>query len=75
MSGNVWEWTEDCWNDNYNGAPSDGSAWTGGNCGLRVLRGGSWFSEPQLTRSANRGRGGMTSRSSSLGFRLARMLP
>lgn len=42
MSGNVWEWTEDCWNANYNGAPNDGSAWTSGECGRRVVRGGSW---------------------------------
>jgi formylglycine-generating enzyme required for sulfatase activity len=39
VHGNVWEWTEDCWNDNYNGAPADGSAWTAGDCSRRVLRG------------------------------------
>jgi formylglycine-generating enzyme required for sulfatase activity len=48
MSGNVYEWTEDCWNSNYNGAPADGSAWTSsGDCSARVLRGGatnSWES-------------------------------
>ena len=75
MHGNVWEWTEDCWNDNYNGAPSDGSAWTSGNCGLRVLRGGSWYSFPQFTRSAFRGRVDVSYRNFNLGFRLARMLP
>ena len=42
MHGNVWEWVEDCWNDSYVGAPSDGSAWESGECGYRVLRGGSW---------------------------------
>jgi formylglycine-generating enzyme required for sulfatase activity len=42
MIGNVWEWTEDCYHDNYSGAPSDGSAWSGGSCEKRVLRGGSW---------------------------------
>ncbi|MBL9048468.1 MAG: SUMF1/EgtB/PvdO family nonheme iron enzyme, partial [Tabrizicola sp.] len=43
MSGNVWEWTEDCWNEDYVGAPNDGSAWTTGECSVgRVLRGGSW---------------------------------
>jgi formylglycine-generating enzyme required for sulfatase activity len=41
VHGNVWEWTEDCWNESYNGAPADGSARTNGNCGERVLRGGS----------------------------------
>ena len=40
--GNVWEWTQDCWNDSYAGAPADGSAWMTGNCDSRVLRGGSW---------------------------------
>lgn len=47
MIGNVAEWTQDCWNDNYRGAPSDGSAWLTGNCSLRVLRGGSWGDDPQ----------------------------
>ena len=42
VHGNVWEWVGDCWNDDYHGAPSDGSAWTAGNCGRRVLRGGAW---------------------------------
>ena len=42
MSGNVYEWTEDCWNSNYNGAPADGSAWTSsGDCSARVVRGGA----------------------------------
>jgi formylglycine-generating enzyme required for sulfatase activity len=39
VHGNVWEWTEDCWNESYNGAAADGSARTSGNCGERVLRG------------------------------------
>ena len=50
MSGSVWEWTADCWHDNYSGAPTDGSAWTTGeSCswGSRVARGGSWFSGPR----------------------------
>ena len=42
MHGNVWEWVEDCWHESYEGAPSDGSAWTSGDCSRRVLRGGSW---------------------------------
>ena len=42
--GNVWEWTQDCWNGSYGGAPSDGSAWESRECSDRVLRGGSWFS-------------------------------
>ena len=47
MHGNVWELTQDCWNENYNGAPTDGSAWTRGDCSLRVVRGGSWVIDPQ----------------------------
>ncbi len=43
MIGNVLEWTADCWNDTYDGAPSDGSVWREGNCEMRVLRGGSWY--------------------------------
>ena len=39
MIGNVWEWTQDCWNGNYIGAPTDGSAWASGDCSQRVLRG------------------------------------
>ena len=54
MHGNVREWVEDCWNDSYVGAPSDGSAWESGNCRARVLRGGSWYFKPESLRSANR---------------------
>ncbi len=60
MHGNVWEWVEDCWNDGYQEAPVDGSAWTSGDCGRRVLRGGSWDYRsvgPPLRRSL-RGRRG-----------------
>jgi len=55
MLGNVWEWTEDCRNDSYEGAPRDGSAWMRGNCDRRVVRGGSWLNfDPDVVRSANR---------------------
>ena len=43
LHGNVWEWVQDCSNDSYVGAPTDGSAWTSGDCGRRVIRGGSWI--------------------------------
>ena len=52
MHGNVWEWVQDCWNDSYAGAPTDGSAWTLGDCSQRVVRGGSWLNEPRGLRSA-----------------------
>ncbi len=75
MSGNLWEWTQDCWNETYNGAPSDGSAWTTGNCGLRSLRGGSWYNFATFTRAAIRGRDVTSNRVNFSGFRLTRMLP
>ncbi len=74
MHGNVREWTEDCWNANYNGAPSDGSAWTTGDCGQRVLRGGSWLVSPRLLRSANRDWGPVGGRIDIGGFRVSRTL-
>ena len=74
MHGNVWEWTVDCWNDGYAGAPSDGRAWERGDCAKRVLRGGSWGSSPGLLRSASRYWGAPGSRGSSFGFRVARTL-
>ena len=54
LSGNVWEWVQDCWNETYQGAPSDGRAWERGDCGRRVQRGGSWFYTPRYLRSAYR---------------------
>ncbi len=72
--GNVWQWTGDCWNESYAGAPNDGSAWTTGNCDLRVYRSGSWVSVAGQLRSAGRSRVGPENRSNGLGFRLARTL-
>ncbi|MDP8208924.1 MAG: SUMF1/EgtB/PvdO family nonheme iron enzyme [Candidatus Electryonea clarkiae] len=54
MHGNVWEWCEDCYHDNYNDAPDDGSAWTSPKTTSRVLRGGSWGNGSWYCRSANR---------------------
>jgi formylglycine-generating enzyme required for sulfatase activity len=55
MLGNAWESTEDCWNENYQGAPVDGSAWTTGmGCGFRVMRGGGFSSVPWVLRPASR---------------------
>ena len=71
--GNVHEWVEDCWHGSYAGAPADGSAWTaGGDCGLRVLRGGSWDRNPRGLRSASR-RGYIAGlRFGDIGFRVSR---
>jgi len=75
MLGNVWQWTQDCWHDNYNGAPTDGSAWAGGDCGKHAVRGGSWNLDPRFVRAAVRSDSNTGGRSRSLGFRLARTLP
>jgi formylglycine-generating enzyme required for sulfatase activity len=77
VHGNVWEWVQDCWHTNYEGASTDGSAWgaeAGGDCGLRVLRGGSWIRLPGSLCSAARYAEGADARSSSIGFRLAQDL-
>jgi formylglycine-generating enzyme required for sulfatase activity len=74
VHGNVWEWTEDCWNDSNTGNPADGRARTTGDCSQRVMRGGSWNSNPQFLRSAFR-RGLTTgTRDGELSLRLARKL-
>jgi formylglycine-generating enzyme required for sulfatase activity len=73
MLGNVWEWCQDVWHDDYTGAPSDGSAWTtGGDSAFRIVRGGSWSSTGAswLCRSANRERVGPDNRNGNVGFRV-----
>jgi formylglycine-generating enzyme required for sulfatase activity len=72
MLGNVSEWVEDCWSPNYAGAPSDGRARTQGDCGKRVMRGGSWFNVPVYVRAAYRSWGGSTRLDNEFGFRVAR---
>ena len=74
VHGNVWEWVDDCWHKSYAGAPSDGSAWTGGDCSHRVLRGGSWNDTPKDLRSAYRDRSTTGDRDFIIGFRVARTL-
>jgi formylglycine-generating enzyme required for sulfatase activity len=72
MLGNVWEWTEDCSNTSYNGAPTNGSAWLTGACSDRVNRGESWYHYPGLVRAADRNWDSTTYRSNNLGFRVSR---
>jgi formylglycine-generating enzyme required for sulfatase activity/predicted Ser/Thr protein kinase len=72
MLGNVAEWVEDCWHDDYRGAPADGSAWLGEPCGERGVRGGSWFTAPARVSLSARNRFDDSYRSNSVGFRLVR---
>lgn len=74
MSGNVREWIEDHWHDNYNGAPTDGSAWVGDSL-KRVLRGGAWKYGARYARTAVRASAEPTRRDIDTGFRLVRVLP
>jgi formylglycine-generating enzyme required for sulfatase activity len=73
-AGNAAEWVEDCWNDNYRAAPKDASAWTAGQCRLRVLRGGAYDSQAKLVRSTARFRYDTDVRYSANGFRVVREL-
>jgi formylglycine-generating enzyme required for sulfatase activity len=74
-AGNVAEWVEDCWNDNYRGAPNNGSAWAAGQCRLRGLRGGSFDSQAKNLRSTSRFRYDSDVRYVANGFRVVRELP
>jgi formylglycine-generating enzyme required for sulfatase activity len=75
MHGNVFEWVEDRWHQNYEGAPSDGSAWLdAGAPGRRVARSGSWYYDAKNLRSASRSGPPSDLRDGNVGFRLARTL-
>ncbi len=70
--GNAMEWTEDCWNENHAGAPSDGSARQSGNCSMRAVRGGSWGHPPHRLRTAYRDAWDVGIRNFLIGFRVVR---
>jgi formylglycine-generating enzyme required for sulfatase activity len=78
LHGNVYEWCLDHWHENYNGAPTDGSAWLSNNekerC-LRLLRGGSWLDNPRYCRAANRSRNECDNRYDIIGFRVVFSVP
>jgi formylglycine-generating enzyme required for sulfatase activity len=74
VHGNVWQWCQDCWNDNYKGAPRDGTPWNVGDCSCHVLRGGCWVYSPEDLRSACRFRNVSDNRYYGFGFRVARTL-
>jgi hypothetical protein len=75
MGGNVWQWVEDCYHDDYDEAPTDGSAWVTGDCNRRVVRGGSWYLKSSGNlRTALRIRLTTDFRNFNLGFRVGRTL-
>ena len=74
MHGNVWEWVQDNWHGDYNGAPIDGSSWESGESSDRVNRGGSWYHDAMSCRSADRGSDNSDIRYGVLSFRLVRIL-
>ena len=77
MHGNVWEWCEDDWHEDYEGAPEDGSAWSSKdkNKSNKLMRGGSWFLIPRNCRSADRNFDSRDSRYIVVGFRVCCILP
>jgi formylglycine-generating enzyme required for sulfatase activity len=72
MSGNVWEWCEDCYHESYSGAPADGHSWVSPSGSSRVSRGGSWYYYADYCRSAYRSGDAPGYRDVIQGFRLAR---
>ncbi|TPE55695.1 sulfatase-modifying factor protein [Maribrevibacterium harenarium] len=75
MHGNVAEWVEDCYHDNYEGAPTTNQVWLSDSCSGRVLRGGSWYDIPAVGRSATRYRADAALKASNWGFRVVRVIP
>jgi formylglycine-generating enzyme required for sulfatase activity len=84
VHGNAFEWTQDCWHKNFQGAPEDGSAWltqsvdeqdvtspVASDCSKRVLKGGSWSGRPRDLRYAQRSKNMDTFSSIFIGFRVA----
>jgi formylglycine-generating enzyme required for sulfatase activity len=71
MHGNVWEWCQDGWHDNYDGAPNDGSAWEQSSDTAHVVRGGSWYVRAESCRSALRYRSAVDYRDINVGVRVA----
>ncbi len=75
MHGNAFEWVEDCWHENYEGAPKGLEPWVEQGCQFRVIRGGSWYYYSRMARAANRQKNPGVVKSYWLSFRLVRELP
>lgn len=78
LSGNVFEWVEDCVHGTYKGAPNDSTPWLDANEGIcthHMMRGGSWDSTPEYLRASFRNRNGAATRNNYIGFRLAQDIP
>jgi formylglycine-generating enzyme required for sulfatase activity len=69
MHGYVWEWCQDAWHDNYEGAPADSSAWEVADAKERVMRGGSWADSAETCRSGYRHHAAADHRNDRVGFR------
>ncbi|TFW07524.1 formylglycine-generating enzyme family protein [Oxalobacteraceae bacterium OM1] len=72
VNGSVWEWVQDCWHNNFKGAPADGHAWEESNCRARVIRGGSWREGATYMPVTTRFKYDSAVRQSQNGFRVAR---
>jgi formylglycine-generating enzyme required for sulfatase activity len=75
MNGGVWEWVEDCWHKDYDGAPTDGSVWASSDCRENVIRGGSWRNDSTYAHSSSRFTYDTAVRYILNGFRVAKTLP
>jgi formylglycine-generating enzyme required for sulfatase activity len=71
-AGNVSEWVHDCYHDSYKDAPRDASVWEGGDCSVRVIRGGSYAASERALRSANRETHRSANSNDETGFRIVR---
>ncbi|MDB6162915.1 MAG: formylglycine-rating enzyme family protein [Xanthomonadaceae bacterium] len=72
LAGNVSEWVADCWHDSYRRAPDDEAPWINPGCHMGIVRGGSWASSPEQTRSTWRSPQDVDATNARVGFRVVR---